>query len=100
MVLQGRTDAEFLMHIENAPVTIDQWQLEKLALVTMRQHVLWYVPGVPAEHQGKLWGRCYPTVQSALADLAASLAPGARVAVIPDGPYVLGRALTHELAIG
>jgi hypothetical protein len=33
MVLQGRADAEFLMHIENAPVTIDQWQLEKLALV-------------------------------------------------------------------
>ena len=92
MVLQGGTDAEFLKRIENAPVTIDQWQLEKLALVTTRQHVLWYVPGVPAEHQDKLWGRCYPTVQSALADMAASLAPGARVAVIPDGPYVLGKA--------
>jgi nickel-dependent lactate racemase len=100
MVLQGRTDAEFLMHIENTPVTIDQWQLEKLALVTMRQHVLWYVPGVPAEYRDKLWGRCYPTVQSAIADMAASLAPGARVAVIPDGPYVLGRARTHEMAFG
>ena len=98
MVLQGRTDAEFLMHIENAPVTIDQWQLEKLAMVTMRQHVLWYVPGAPAEYRDKLWGRCYPSVQSAIADMAASLAPGARVAVIPDGPYVLGRARTHDMA--
>jgi nickel-dependent lactate racemase len=99
MLLEGRTDAEFLRHIENTPVTIDQWQLEKLALVTTRQQVLWYVPGVPAEHQGKLWGRCYPTVQSALADMAAGLPPGASVAVIPDGPYVLGRARMPEMII-
>jgi nickel-dependent lactate racemase len=100
MVLEGGTDAEFLRHIENAPVVIDQWQLEKLALVTMRHRVSWYVPGVPAEYQAKLWGRCFPTAQAALADLAASLAPDATVAVIPDGPYVYGKARTREMALG
>jgi nickel-dependent lactate racemase len=98
MVLDGGTDAEFLERIEYAPVTVDQWQLEKLALATTRQHVLWHVPGVPPEYQNKLWGDCFPTVESALAHMAAILAPDANVAVIPDGPYVLGRARTHEMA--
>ena len=34
MLLESPSDAEFLKQIEGAPVTVDQWQLEKLALVT------------------------------------------------------------------
>jgi len=98
MVSDGGTDAQFLKRIEQAPVTIDQWQLEKLALVTTRQHVLWYVPGVPPDDQNKVWGRCFESLPSALAHLASRLAAGARVAVIPDGPYVLGRAIAREMA--
>lgn len=92
MLLAGESDAEFLKRIEDAPVTVDQWQIEKLALVTSRYHVSWYVPGVPAEYQDKLWGRCYPTSQAALGALAGELAPASTVAVIPEGPYVLAKA--------
>jgi hypothetical protein len=92
MLLAGESDAEFLKRIEDAPVTVDQWQIEKLALVTSRYHVSWYVPGVPAEYQDKLWGRCYPTSQAALGALAEELAPASTVAVIPEGPYVLAKA--------
>jgi nickel-dependent lactate racemase len=92
MVLEAGQDAEFLQRIENVPATIDQWQLEKLAMVTTRQHVSWYVPGVPAEYQGKLWGRSYPTAEAAVTEMIRGLAEGATVAVIPDGPYVLAKA--------
>jgi hypothetical protein len=92
MVLEAGTDTEFLRRIANIPATIDQWQLEKLALTTARQSVSWYVPGVPPEYQDKLWGRSYATAQSAVTEVMAGLAPGASVAVIPDGPYVLAKA--------
>jgi nickel-dependent lactate racemase len=97
MVLEAGPDAEFLRRIENVPATIDQWQLEKLAMTTTRQQVLWYVPGVPAEYQGKLWGRSHPTAQSAVTALMGGLSKGATIAVIPDGPYVLAKAAAYAL---
>ena len=99
MLLEGITDHEFLAQIDGAPVTVDQWQLEKLALVTTRYNLLWYVPGLPAEFQQKLWGRAFPTLPAAMDALGASLAPGAKVAVIPEGPYVLARAREPETAL-
>ena len=36
----------FLDAIENAPVEVDQWQLEKLALVGLKHDVLLYTPGI------------------------------------------------------
>jgi len=92
MVLEGISDREFLDRIHGAPVTVDQWQLEKLALVTTRQKLLWYVPGLPAEYQSKLWGRAFASVEAAVQALTAPLQPGATIAVIPEGPYVLARA--------
>jgi lactate racemase len=99
MLREGISDAEFLKRIQDAPVTIDQWQLEKLAMVTTRQRLLWYVPGLPAEYHAGLWGRSYQTLESAVAALAASMPPGAKIAVIPEGPYVLAKANAREMAI-
>jgi lactate racemase len=92
MVDAGQSDVEFLARIENGPVTVDQWQLEKLALITTAHPVLWYVPGLPAQYHPKLWGKSYATIDNAIAALTALLAPGATIAVIPDGPYVLAKA--------
>jgi nickel-dependent lactate racemase len=99
MLREGLSDTEFLERIHGAPVTIDQWQLEKLALVTTRQRLLWHVPGLPAADHAGLWGRSYPTIDAAVAALTSTLPPGATVAVIPDGPYVLAKARAHELAV-
>jgi len=92
MLLEPITDAEFLRRIQNAPVTVDQWQLEKLALVTTRQQLLWYVPGLPAEYHATLWGRSFASVDEALSALFHGLPRAARIAVIPEGPYVLAKA--------
>jgi nickel-dependent lactate racemase len=99
MLRAGISDAEFLERIQGAPVTIDQWQLEKLALVTRRQRLLWYVPGLLAEYHAGLWGQSYETVESAIGALVSALPPGATIAVIPEGPYVLAKPRVLETAI-
>jgi nickel-dependent lactate racemase len=91
------SDTGFLQAIEHAPVTVDQWQLEKLAKVTTSQRLLCYVPGLPPEFHQSLWGQVYSEPELALEALFKGLAPDARIAVIPEGPYVLAKS--RELAV-
>ena len=92
MLLEAPSAGEFLERIQTAPAIVDQWQLEKLALVTTRKHVLWHTPGLPPEYHHRLWGRSFATVESAIEALTSALPPGATIAVIPEGPYVLARS--------
>jgi lactate racemase len=94
MLLEGLTAGQFLAAIRQRPVEIDQWQLEKLALVAVRRQILWHVPGLPAEYHAGLWGRSFARMEAAVEALAGGLAPGAKIAVIPEGPYVLAKART------
>jgi len=89
MILDGKSDRAFLEDLDGAPVTVDQWQLEKLALVTTDRHLLYYVPGLPAEYHRLLWGCSYGKLPAAVEALTSGLAPRAKIAVIPEGPYVL-----------
>ena len=95
MVREFDSDAAFMRAIERAPVTIDQWQLEKLALSTQKADVLYCVPGVPDEYLQTLWGRAFRQPQDALNAFFAGLPPTSRIAVIPDGPYVLAGLTTN-----
>jgi nickel-dependent lactate racemase len=83
---------QFMDAIASSPVIVDQWQLEKLALVTERADIHYYVPGLPADYYPSLWGQAHATVESALDALFDGLPAGARVALIPEGPYVLAKA--------
>ncbi len=91
MLAEGLSDRAFLKKIQGVPVTVDQWQLEKLALVTTRVEVLYFAPGLPREFHSGLWGRVCASAEEAVRALAASLDRNAHVAVIPEGPYVLAR---------
>jgi nickel-dependent lactate racemase len=91
MMTRYPSDGAFLRGIEGVPVTVDQWQLEKLALVTQKNEVLYSVPGLPQEYQSKVWGRAYKQPQAAVDALCAGLCPGARIAIVPEGPYVLAQ---------
>jgi nickel-dependent lactate racemase len=82
---------QFLSHIDSTPVKIDQWQLEKLAMVARRAELLFYVPGLPARYHPTIWGTVFPSASAGIEALALSLAPGATIAVIPEGPYVLAK---------
>ena len=91
MMTRYRSGSEFLRGVEGVPVTVDQWQLEKLALVTQKNDVLYSVPGLPLEYQSKMWGHAYAHPQEAVEALCEGLRPGARIAVVPEGPYVLAQ---------
>jgi nickel-dependent lactate racemase len=85
----------FLRAIEDSPVIVDQWQLEKLALVARRVAVSYCVPGLAAELRAQLWGDAFDNLQFAVNALLDGLPEGARVAVIPEGPYVLAKVLAE-----
>jgi nickel-dependent lactate racemase len=98
MIKRFSSDTAFLDHVKDHPVVVDQWQLEKLALVTTKKDLMFFTPGMPAEYHPYLWGPSFGTLEAAIAALTASLKPGARVAVIPEGPYVLAKVSEPVLA--
>jgi len=73
------------------PVVIDQWQLEKLALVAQRAQLAFCTPGIPVEDRSYLWGPVFETPAQAVETICAELPRGAHVAVIPEGPYVFSQ---------
>lgn len=73
------------------PVVIDQWQLEKLALVAQQAQLAFCTPGIPPEDRAYLWGPVFESPTEAVATVCANLPRGARVAIIPDGPYVFSQ---------
>ena len=83
----------FLAAIAVREVVVDQWQLEKLALVGSRYEVLFYVPGLAGQYRRHFGTKMYDSPSKAVGGLLAGLTPGAKVALIPEGPYVLARVL-------
>jgi len=73
------------------PVVIDQWQLEKLALVMQKARVCFCTTGIAVEDRTYLWGPVFEEPQRAVETLCGDLPRGATVAVIPEGPYVFSQ---------
>jgi hypothetical protein len=68
-----------------------------LALVSRNIEVTYAIPGVPADYRSRTWGRSYADPQEAVEALCAGLKPGARIAIVPEGPYVLAQAGAEAL---
>jgi hypothetical protein len=83
--------AEFLEKIRNARVEIDQWQHEKMALTGLDHELLFYTPGAPMDALGSLRANAYGTLDEAIAALTGRLPKGARIALVPEGPYSFAR---------
>jgi lactate racemase len=81
----------YLAEIANPPVKIDQWQVEKLALAALRSELFFYTPGVQAEDLGILKNRYFPILKDALAAATANLSPGAKILLVPEGPYTFAK---------
>jgi len=84
--------AEFLESIRDTGVEVDQWQLEKLALVGRDHELLFYAPGAPVEALGSLRANAFASLDEAVAALVRGLPRGARIALVPEGPYTFARA--------
>jgi nickel-dependent lactate racemase len=82
----------FLEEIHSAPVEVDQWQLEKLALVGQKFDLYFFTPGVTRGQLGFLGESAFTTLEEAVAAALAGLPADARVAMVPEGPYTFARA--------
>jgi lactate racemase len=91
MLRKTDSGSSFLDLIKEAPVVVDQWQLEKLALVTRKADILFYTPGLPTEYHKTLWGAIFSKPEDAIRALTDGLQPKATIALMPEGPYVLAK---------
>lgn len=86
----------FLDDIRETPVEVDQWQLEKLALVGLKQDLYFYTPGVAGRQLGCLGVRAFSNLEEAVAATLHGLPSGSHIALVPDGPYTYARAAELE----
>ena len=100
MLVEFATPSELLEEIgASSTVAVDQWQLEKLALVFRRHRVMFFVPGLQPEYRARLWGPSYDSAREAVAAFVSALGPGAEAAILPEGPYVFARPRTLEVVL-
>lgn len=91
LVRAGGESSELLDALASRAVQVDQWQAEKLAMVAQRANLSFCVPGLAARDRSKLWGPAHADPQEAVDGVVRRLGEGARVVVIPEGPYVFSQ---------
>jgi nickel-dependent lactate racemase len=89
LILETNNIDDFERDIRKPGVyTLDQWQLQKFAQV-LRKHEVWlYSDGIPKETQEKLFVTPLTGIDDAIRRIKARFGEAARIAVIPEGPYV------------
>ncbi len=81
---------EFMRRIEREGFfQTDQWQLEEFVKAKRRADIWAYTDGLPAEALGDLFVRPLESVEAGIAEARRKHGPGASIAIIPEGPYVL-----------
>jgi lactate racemase len=93
MLAGYRGHAEFLDEIRGAQVEVDQWQLERLALVGVKNELFFYTPGADAAQMGTLGSRVFAKLDEAVAATLEGLPDDALVVLIPKGPYAFARVM-------
>ena len=69
---------------------VDQWEFQKQIQAARRARILFHTDGIPLPTLRKLRVTPVESVQQALDDALAEN-PAATVAVLPQGPYVIGQ---------
>jgi nickel-dependent lactate racemase len=82
----------YLEEIADTPVEVDQWQIEKVSLVGLKNELFFYTPGVSKRQLGGMGTTAFEDLSSAVMAMLNGLPAGARVALVPDGPYTFATA--------
>jgi len=100
--LRGSRDAEeFEARLDDPSFfAIDQWMVQSLCQALRRARVLLYSDGLPREAQRELFVEPVASPEEGIARALRSAGPGARVAVLPQGPYVLATVRGEKRALG
>ena len=91
LVLETERTADFLGDIEKPGYQVlDQWQFQKFCLVLEKNIDVWlYSDGIDKETQKQLFVTPLDSIEAGIAKAIGQFGPGVRIAVIPEGPYVL-----------
>jgi lactate racemase len=79
----------FLDALQQREVEVDQWQLEECAKVAAVHDVVLVSGGIARDQLDRLFVRNQPDLRAAVEDGLRRHGAGARIAVIPRGPYTL-----------
>jgi nickel-dependent lactate racemase len=82
------TDDFELRLADDSFFAVDQWMVQHLCQARRRARVLLYTDGLPLSAANELLVEAVPDPESGV-QRALSNRPGARIAVLPQGPYVL-----------
>lgn len=92
LILDAPTLEQFLMDIRRPGYyVLDQWQLQKMAMVRDKFDVWFYSDGIDPETQRNLFVTPLASVAEGLGRVKERFGDSARIAVIPEGPYVAAR---------
>ncbi len=82
--------AEFIERLERGEIAErDQWQVQVQAEIQMRAEVVAHTPGVPPDDLRRAWIEPVADVDAALREGLRRAGPGARGAILPDGPRTI-----------
>jgi nickel-dependent lactate racemase len=79
---------------------IDQWMVQHLCQAHRRARILLYSDGLPEPAQRGLLVEPVASPEQGVARALAALGPGARIAVLPQGPYVLATVRGEKRPLG
>ena len=90
MILGATNPQEYMRRAFCGEVhSIDQWQLQEQDKVLRHCEVYNYSTGIEKETQSRLFVKPVDSIEEGVERALAKHGPDAKIAVIPEGPYVL-----------
>jgi nickel-dependent lactate racemase len=98
---ESRGAAEFEARLDDPSFfAVDQWMVQCLCQALRRARVLLYSDGLPVETQRELFVEPVETPEAGIAHALRTAGPDARVAILPQGPYVLATVRGERRSLG
>ena len=92
LILKTKDLKQFIHDIHDpANFVIDQWQLEELAKAVRKAEIYCYADGIPYDQLEDLFVQPIRTPEEGIERVLSKHGDEAKIAVLPDGPYVLAK---------
>ncbi|MCZ6679387.1 MAG: nickel-dependent lactate racemase [Candidatus Poribacteria bacterium] len=92
LILDTQNLTQFIHDIyDPANFVIDQWQLEELARAAKKAEIYCYAEGIPYQQLKNLFVHPIRTPEEGIQRVLSKHGPHAKIAAIPEGPYVLAK---------
>ena len=101
LLRESANPAAFERRLEDADFfAIDQWMVQHLCQAHRRASVMLYTDGLPEEAVRELLVEPVPSPEAGVRQALERLGAGARIAVLPQGPYVLATVRGEKRRLG